>query len=446
MPTEADIPAFHAMTKPIGPICNLDCKYCFYLEKENLYLGHPSWQMSDEVLEAYIEQYIQGQAAPEIQFAWQGGEPTLLGVRFFRKVVELQKKHADGKRIFNALQTNGTLLDDEWGEFLRGGEWLVGVSIDGPRDLHDAYRVDKQGRPTFDQVIRGIEMLKKHNVEFNTLTVVNRKNSQHPLAVYQFLKEIGSGFIQFIPLVERSAQAPLPSGDGLIQLSLAPPPRDGGEIRSPVTEWSVRSAQYGEFLSQIFDYWVRRDVGRVFVQAFDVALANWTGGNPGLCVFSETCGAALAVEHNGDVYSCDHYVYPQYKLGNLMNASLAQMVASPEQRQFGLEKSTTLPKYCRECEVRFACHGECPKHRFVHTPDGEPGLNYLCAGYKAFFNHIDPYMRAMGQLLAARRAPAEIMEMIARREHPEPTALRKIGRNERCPCGSGKKYKECCLR
>lgn len=447
MPAEATFPAFHVMTKPIGPICNLDCKYCFYLEKENLYPDHPSWQMSDEALEAYIEQYIHGQAAPEISFAWQGGEPTLLGVRFFRKVVALQKKHAGGKRISNALQTNGTLLDDEWGEFLHENSWLVGVSIDGPRDLHDAYRVDKQGRPTFDKVMAGIATLKKHKVEFNTLTVVNRKNSEHPLAVYQFLKEIGSGFIQFIPLVERSAQAPQDiGGSGLIQLSLAAPPHEGDPARSPVTEWSVRSAQYGEFLCQIFDYWVRRDVSKVFVQVFDVALANWVGDNPGLCVFSETCGAALAVEHNGDVYSCDHYVYPQYKLGNLMNQTLAQMVASPEQRQFGLEKSTTLPNYCRECEVRFACHGECPKHRFLHTPDGEAGLNYLCAGYKHFFNHIDPAMRTMGQLLAQRRAPAEIMQLLAQQERRNGSPSRKVGRNDKCPCGSGRKFKDCCLR
>lgn len=432
------------MTKPIGPICNLDCRYCFYLEKENLYPDHASWQMSDSLLETYIQQYIHGQDAPEIQFAWQGGEPTLLGVRFFRRVVALQQKHAGGKRVFNAIQTNGTLLDDEWGEFLHEHGFLVGLSIDGPRALHDSYRVDKQGRPTFDQVMRGIDVLKKHKVEFNTLTVVHRKNSQHPQAVYQFLKEIGSGFIQFIPLVERAAHTSLPTEGGLIQLSLAAPPRSG-EARSPVTDWSVRAAQYGEFLTQIFDEWVRHDVGRVFVQVFDVALANWTDSNPGLCVFSETCGTAVALEHNGDVYSCDHYVYPQYKLGNLMNQSLAQMVASPEQRQFGSGKSASLPRYCRECEVRFACHGECPKHRFIHTPDGEMGLNYLCAAYKRFFTHIDPYMQTMARLLGMRRAPAEIMDILARQERPAPAPPRRAGRNDRCPCGSGKKYKQCCL-
>lgn len=438
--------AFHVMTKPIGPICNLDCKYCFYLEKENLYQNEQerthSWQMPDAVLEQYIRQYIEQQNVPEISFAWQGGEPTLLGVRFFNKVVELQKKYAAGKRIANALQTNGTLLDDEWCAFLAENRFLVGLSIDGPRELHDTYRVDKKERPTFDRVMQGLELLKKHKVEFNTLTVVNRANSQHPLKVYRFLKEIGSGFIQFIPLVERSAHAPLQTQSGLIRLEFAAPATPQAP-KSSVTDWSVESHAYGEFLVQIFDEWVRQDVGRYFVQLFDVALGNWLGRGGSLCVFSEKCGSALAMEHNGDVYSCDHYVYPDYKLGNLLEKSLLEMVRSPEQIKFGNDKRDMLPRYCRECEVRFACHGECPKHRFVRTPGGEWGLNYLCAAYKRFFNHIDPYMKTMAQLLHTQRAPAEIMARIAQREQAQ--AWKTASRNDPCPCGSGQKYKKCCL-
>jgi uncharacterized protein len=439
--------AFHVMTKPIGPICNLDCKYCFYLEKENLYAGNHRWQMSDAVLEEYIRQYIEAQNVPEVSFAWQGGEPTLLGVPFFRKVVELQRRYANGKRILNALQTNGTLLDDEWGVFLNEHQFLVGLSVDGPRELHDVYRLDTRDRPTFDAVMQGLEVLKRHQVEFNTLTVVHRLNSRRPLEVYRFLKEIGSGFIQFIPLVER-APAPSPPAEGLIQLSLAAPPVPGQPVlRSPVTEWSVEAGQYGEFLVQVFEEWVRRDVGRVFVQLFDVALGNWMGLGSSLCVFAEKCGAALAMEHNGDVYSCDHYVYPEYRLGNLMNQSLADMVNSPEQRRFGSDKQDTLPRYCRRCEVRFACNGECPKHRFIRTPDGEWGLNYLCAAYKRFFNHIDPYMKTMAQLAQAGRAPAKIMEQVAQRDQQElEQRWRSVGRNDACPCGSGKKFKKCCMK
>ena len=398
--------AFHVMTKPIGPLCNLDCKYCFYLEKEKLFPSNENFRMSDEVLESYVRQYIAAQNVPEIHFAWQGGEPTLLGVGFFRKVVEFQKKYAGGKTINNAIQTNGTLLDDEWCEFLAEHRFLVGVSVDGPPKLHDAYRVDKKGGATYEKVILGIRRLQKHGVEFNTLTVVNRVNSKKPLEVYRFLKEIGSGFIQFIPLVERLADAEAIK----LGLDLAAPPRvDEEGARLPVTEWSVEPEQYGKFLTTIFDEWVKQDVGKVFVQLFDVALGNWMGMGGGLCVFSENCGSALAMEHNGDVYSCDHYVYPRYKLGNLLNQDLGAMAASEEQRAFGQAKSATLPEYCRSCEVRFACHGECPKHRFLRTPDGEPGLNYLCRAYKRFFTHVDPSMRKMAALLQARRPAAEIM-------------------------------------
>jgi uncharacterized protein len=397
---------FHVLTKPVGPICNLDCKYCFYLEKEKLYPGENLWRMSDEILEEYVRQYIQSQPVPEINFAWQGGEPTLLGVEFFRKVLALQNRYADGKIIFNAIQTNGTLLDDEWCEFLAANKFLVGLSIDGPAELHDKYRVDKRRQPTFGAVMRGLELLKKHGVEFNTLTVVNCPNSQQPLEVYRFLKSIGSQFIQFIPLVERAATAGA-------NLTFAEPSLPGERDNiTTVTPWSVEAEQYGKFLCAIFEEWVRNDVGKTFVQLFDVALGNWMGLGSSLCVFAEKCGTALAIEHNGDLYSCDHYVYPRHKLGNVMNQSLGAMVNSPEQIKFGNDKFDSLPKFCRECEVRFACNGECPKHRFIQTPDGEDGLNYLCAAYKKFFNHIDPHMKTMARLLQNEEAPARIMESL----------------------------------
>ncbi len=436
--TTTNVSAFHVMSKPIGPICNLDCHYCFYLEKEKLYKPGESWKMSDAVLDIYVRDYIQSQDTPELNFAWQGGEPTLLGVDFFQKVVDLQSRYANGKKIHNALQTNGTLLDDRWCAFLKQHEFLVGISIDGPRDLHDAYRVDKKQQPTFDRVFRGIKLLHTHKVEFNTLTVVNRKNSQRPLDVYRFLKSIGSGYIQFIPLVERAAP---PQSLAPPMLDLATPPVPGEAIPDlPVTPWSVEAHQYGQFLVEIFDDWVRHDVGKIFVQTFDVALANWLGAGSGLCVFAEKCGTAMAIEHNGDVYSCDHYVYPDYKLGNILNQSLGAMVNSDFQKKFGSDKLDTLPDYCRRCEVRFACNGECPKHRFIRTPDGEPGLNYLCPAYKRFFKHVDPYMKQMAALLRQHRPAAEIMRIQAKQirsgEPPD--------RNDPCPCGSGKKFKKCC--
>jgi uncharacterized protein len=415
---------FHLLTKPIGPICNLDCKYCFYLEKEKLYPGEAQWRMTDVVLAEYIRQYIHCQPTKEVHFAWQGGEPTLLGVEFFRKAVALQKKFSNGKTIFNAIQTNGTLLDGEWCEFLAANGFLTGLSIDGPRELHDQYRVDKRQQPTFDNVMRGVELLKKHRVEFNTLTVVNRANSQQPLEVYRFLKSIGSEFMQFIPLVERAAPEQLKA----LGLVFDEPPfpgtaavpaascEDAGTRRQAaggpgVTPWSVEAWQYGNFLCAIFDEWVRKDVGTTFVQLFDVALSNWMGLGSPLCVFAEKCGAAMAIEHNGDVFSCDHYVYPCYKLGNVMNQSLGAMVNSPQQLKFGDGKLDALPKFCRECEVRFACNGECPKHRFIKTPDGEDGLNYLCAAYKYFFSHIDPHMQTMAALLRNDEAPASVVSL-----------------------------------
>lgn len=386
----ADFPkAFHVLTKPIGPICNLDCKYCFYLKKEGLYPHEKSWRMTDETLENYVRQYIAAQQMNEIHFAWQGGEPTLMGVKFFQRVVELQKKYArPGMRIHNAFQTNGVLLDDEWGRFLAENHFLVGVSLDGPPEWTDAYRVDKQGRPTTERIVRGIKVLQRHKVEFNILCVLNRKNAEQPLAVYRFFKSLGVDFVQFIPAVE--------------QVGLG-----------SVSDFSVTGEQYGRFLCDIFDEWVRKDVGRVFVQIFEVALEAWVGSRPSLCIFNETCGLALALEHNGDVYSCDHFVNPENFLGNIREKSLTEMVVSPVQVKFGHDKRDALPRYCRECAVRFVCNGGCPKDRFLRTPDGEPGLNYLCAGYKRFFAHIDGPMRQMAALWKAGENPALIMQILA---------------------------------
>ncbi len=426
---------FHVLAKPAGAICNLDCRYCFYLEKEALYPQTGAWAMREEVLESYIRQYLEAHEGT-VQFAWQGGEPTLLGVEYFRRVVELERKYAGGRRVDNALQTNGVLLNDEWARFLKDENFLVGISIDGPQQLHDAYRVDKGGRGSFDRVLRGMETLKRHGVEFNTLTTVHRANAQAPLEVYRFLKEHGSGFMQFIPIVERASQTM--TADGLVLVK----PQFAGAAE--VTPWSVEPRAWGEFLCAIFDEWVRKDVGRCYVQLFDVCLEMWAGMEASLCVFRRQCGAALALEHTGDLYSCDHYVYPENRLGNIMNEGLAALARSEAQRAFGEAKETMLPKYCRECAVRFACNGECPKHRFAATPDGEPGLNYLCAGYKRFFTHVDPYMRFMAAELAAQRAPANVMRWAAGEDAR--AAMRTAGRNHPCPCGSGKKFKHCCGR
>ncbi|MGO8792107.1 MAG: anaerobic sulfatase-maturation protein [Terriglobia bacterium] len=410
--TTKALTAFHVMAKPVGPICNLDCRYCFYLEKENLYGKKHDWAMPDPVLESYISQYIAAQNAPSISFAWQGGEPTLLGVEFFHRVVAIQKKYAQGKKIENTFQTNGILLDDHWGEFLAENRFLVGISIDGPAEFHDFYRVDKGGAPTFDRVIRGLRILKEHQVEFNALTVVNRQNSEHPLRVFRFLKDVGCHFMQFIPVVERVAKTT--NSNGLVLIS----PRD--PHAADVSEWSVEPRQFGVFLCTIFDEWVRKDVGNYYVQLFDVTLETWLGLVPSLCVFRPTCGDAMALEHNGDLYSCDHYVYPENKLGNIMDQSLQSLVTSSRQRAFGLNKRESLPRYCRECDVRFACNGECPKHRFIFTPDGESGLNYLCAAYKLFFRHVDPYMKFMANELRHQRPPANVMAWL--REQAQPAA------------------------
>jgi uncharacterized protein len=403
---------FHLLAKPTGAQCNLDCSYCFFLSKERLY-PESRFRMSDEVLEAYVTQYLEAHPGPEIHLAWQGGEPTLMGLEFFERAIALaEAKKREGTRLVHTIQTNGVLLDDRWGELFARHGFLVGISIDGPRELHDAYRVDKGGKGSFDKVMAGLAILQKHSVEHNVLTTVHARNGDHPLEVYRFLRdEAGARFLQFIPIVERVNETGFQEGHD-------------------VTDRSVRPLQYGRFLTTIFDEWVRRDVGKVFVQAFDVALASWAGEPHGLCVHSETCGSALALEHNGDVYSCDHFVEPKHRLGNLQLRPLGELAASAPQRAFGEAKRSTLPRQCRECAMRFACHGGCPKDRILMTTDGEPGLNYLCDGYLHFFEHIDPVMKKMRALLRQGRPPALVMFEHARRNDP-------------CPCGSRKKRKHC---
>lgn len=404
---------FHVIAKAIGPICNLDCKYCYYLEKELLYPENEKWKMSDECLETYIRDYIAAQPGRDVSFAFQGGEPTLLGVNFFRKVVQFQKKHAKGKRIENALQTNGTLLNDEWGEFLAEHKFLVGLSIDGPEAVHNANRIDKKGRDSYKEVMRGLNILRTYEVEFNTLTCVNSTTVKHPLKIYKFLKSIGSKYIQFIPIVEREVDA----AAAKLGLDFAAPPNikeaPGSKESPKMSEFAVPAEAYGDFLIKIFNEWIKRDVGQVYVQLFDVALGKWIGVPGGLCYFNETCGRALAMEHDGNLYTCDHYVYPNYKLGNIMNTSLGELADSRMAKDFGKAKRDTLPQYCRKCSVRFACNGECPKHRFTWTPDGEWGLNYLCPAYKKFFRHIDPAMKIMAELYQKQKAPAEVMQILA---------------------------------
>ena len=383
------LPAFHLMAKPCGPQCNLACGYCFYLPKKALY-PKSGFRMPDTILEAYVQQTIEGHLVPEVTFAWQGGEPTLLGLTFFKKALELQKKYCrPGMVIRNTIQTNGILFDQPWCRFLRQNNFLVGISIDGPGELHDTLRKDNSGKGTFDRVMKGLSLLKKHGVEYNILCTVNSANGDHPLEVYRFFRdEIGARFIQFIPVVARDEK----TGD--------------------VTTWSVRPAQYGRFLASVFDEWVRHDVAKVYIQHFDTALANWYGEPHGICVFSPTCGQAMVIEHNGDIYSCDHFVDRDHLLGNIMTNSVAELVNSPRQRQFGRDKQDGLPGFCRKCRFLFACQGECPKNRFVRTPDDEPGLNYLCEGYQLFFDHIAEPMKFMVQELRAGRTPANVMKIM----------------------------------
>ncbi len=405
---------FHVLAKPTGAVCNLDCKYCFFLSKESLYPGS-RFRMRDEVLEAYIKQVIESQQGTHITIAWQGGEPTLMGLDFFRHAMSLVKKYARPEMTFeHTIQTNGTLLNDAWCEFLRENNFLVGLSMDGPRELHDAYRVDKHDRPTFDKVMKAARLMKRHSVEFNILCTVHAGNVERPLRVYRFFRDqLKARFIQFIPIVERVTPDLLDAAnEGWGDRKHARPfYSQQGEL---VTERSVKPEQWGRFLNTIFDEWVKRDVSRVYLQLFESALASWLGLQPSMCIFAETCGNAVALEHNGDLYACNHYVEPEYRLGNITESHMVEMMASEQQRTFGAAKRDTLPRYCRECEVRFACHGECPRNRFATTPDGEPGLNYLCAGYKSFFKHIDHPMKIMAALLRAEKSPAEVMRILKR--------------------------------
>lgn len=406
-------PAFHVMAKPTGARCNLDCAYCFFRKKEGLY-PESDFRMTDTVMEEYIRQTIAGHRIPHVTIAWQGGEPTLMGPDFFRWAVEVQKRYAKpGIRIENTFQTNGILLDDDWCRFFHDNNFLVGLSMDGPGELHDTYRKDRRGRGTFDRVLKAARLLLKHDVEFNILCAVTSTNADHPLEVYRFFRdELSAPYIQFIPIVERENEG------------------------KTVTDRSVRPDQWGRFLTGIFDEWVRRDVGRTFVLNFDWALAGWLGMAGTVCVFAPTCGLGVALEHNGDLYSCDHFVEPDHFLGNILTTPLVDLVNSGKQRTFGEAKRDTLPRYCRECPFLAVCNGECPKNRFVETPDGEAGLNYLCEGYRTFFSHADRPMRMMAGLLRQGRCADEVMPMLAA----------KVGRNEPCPCGSGLKYKKCCGR
>jgi uncharacterized protein len=451
------------MAKPTGAICNLDCKYCFFLSKEALYPGSP-FRMADDVMEAYVKQIVESQQAPQVTIAWQGGEPTLMGLDFFEQVMAVVKKYArPGMTVNHTIQTNGTKLDAEWCKFFRHHNFLVGLSLDGPKEMHDAYRVDKRGDGTFDQVMAAAQLLKKHNVEFNILCTVHAANGDRPLEVYRFFRDVvGTEFIQFIPIIERATPELLPIanqgwGDYTTPVETdpgtGPDPEDIPIAKSSkrplytthgrlVTERSVKAKQWGAFLSAIFDEWVRNDVGKVFIQLFDSSLGAWVGQGASLCIHRETCGDALALEHNGDLYSCDHFVEPDYLLGNIKEEHMLTMVASDQQRQFGNDKRDTLPRYCLECPVRFACHGGCPRNRFIKTPDGEEGLNYLCAGYKAFFSHVDRPMKIMAGLLQNRRYADEVMGILAAEEKARQETV-KVGRNDPCPCGSGKKYKRC---
>ena len=432
-------PRIHVLAKPTGATCNLACAYCFFLDKELLYPGS-KFRMSDEVLEAYIRQLIEAHRSNQVTVAWQGGEPTLMGVDFYRQAIEYQKRHARPGMVFeNTMQTNGTLLDDEWCEFFKENDYLIGISIDGPRHLHDTYRLDKGGGPTFDRVMRGLRLLQKHEVEYNILVAVNRTNADYPLEVYRFLRdEAKTTWIQFIPVIERISE----EGHTIAQKG------------TRVSERSVRPEQFGRFLIQIFDEWVRHDVGRIYVQTFEAAVRNWLRmPSSGMCVFEPTCGLGPALEHNGDLYACDHFVEPDYLLGNIMEGSggvtppLLEMVLSERQRQFGRDKRDTLPRYCRECDVRFACHGECPKNRFVTTPHGEGGLNYLCAGWKAFFQRIDEPVQMMATLMRMGRPAAQIMAVMAGKESEWQETLTRFRARKQfdtpCPCGSGLMFGEC---
>ncbi|HTP64469.1 MAG TPA: anaerobic sulfatase maturase [Geobacteraceae bacterium] len=402
-----DAQGIHIVAKPIGPACNLDCAYCFYLEKRALFGAGEDFRMPDTVLATFIRRYVEEQPTPVVEFVWQGGEPTLLGIDFFKRVVELQQPFRGRKTITNSLQTNGTLLDDAWCRFLKRHNFMVGISLDGPKEMHDRYRVDGKGNGTFDAVLRGLRLLRKHGVEYNVMASVARDTAGNPLEVYRFFKAEGVEFMQFVPIIERVPDDPARE----LGLSLAAPAApDGKEQNGEVTPWSVLPEEYGDFLIAIYEEWVRNDVGKVFVMNFEWALNAWIGNPSPVCVHARRCGRALAIEHNGDIFACDHYVYPEYRLGNIMTDSLAWMVGNSFAASFGLNKEIALPAQCRKCELLSACRGGCPKHRFASTFQGEPGLNYLCQGYGKFFRHIRKYLRVMATLLENGLPPAYVMK------------------------------------
>lgn len=392
----------YVMLKPAGAHCNLACKYCYYLEKNKLYPTAQRHLMSDEMLEQFTREYIEAQTMSQVLFTWHGGEPLLRSIDFYRKALSLQQKYAGGRHIDNVIQTNGTLLTDEWCEFFAQNHWLVGISIDGPQPYHDHYRLTAAGKPSWKKVMQGIKLLKKHGVEWNAMAVVNAYNVNHPLEFYRFFKENGCQFLQFTPIVERLTR----HEDGRTLASLA----DKNEI--PLSEASVTPEQWGYFLCAIFDEWVRKDVGKIFVEIFDCTLANWMGVSPGICAYSKECGHAGVMEHNGDVYSCDHFVFPEYKLGNIRDHSLIDMLYGKQQQEFSRLKHSSLPRQCKECDMEFACHGECPKNRFMKDKYGDSGLNYLCLGYYHYYQHVAPYMDYMKQELMAQRPPSNIMKVV----------------------------------
>ena len=392
----------YVMLKPAGAHCNLACKYCYYLEKNKLYPTAQRHLMSDEMLEQFTREYIEAQTMNQVLFTWHGGEPLLRSIDFYRKALSLQQKYAGGRRIDNVIQTNGTLLTDEWCEFFAQNHWLVGISIDGPQPYHDHYRLTAAGKPSWKKVMQGIKLLKKHGVEWNAMAVVNAYNANHPLEFYRFFKENGCQFLQFTPIVERLTR----HEDGRTLASLA----DKDEIS--LSEASVAPEQWGYFLCAIFDEWVRKDVGKIFVEIFDCTLANWMGISPGICAYSKECGHAGVMEHNGDVYSCDHFVFPEYKLGNIRDHSLIDMLYGEQQQEFSRLKHSSLPRQCKECDMEFACHGECPKNRFMKDKYGDSGLNYLCLGYYHYYQHVAPYMDYMKQELMAQRPPSNIMKVV----------------------------------
>jgi uncharacterized protein len=395
----------HVMVKPTGSLCNLDCTYCYYLSKQEL-LGRPAqWRISDEVLETFIRQYFESQNDKEVVFSWQGGEPTLLGLEFFRKVVELEKKYCPSHvRCENDLQTNGTLLDDAWCEFLHRENFLVGLSLDGPKHLHDAYRRDKSGKGSFDRVLRAAKLLRKHKVNFATLSCVNRLTVRHPLRVYRFLRdEVGSKRIQFIPIVEPIGfrRVAPQRWDERFMPRLGDSAARPGNPGSAVEDWCVDPDDWGEFLCKVFDEWYRKDLGRIYVNYFEAAVETWMGHASPLCTHAPMCGKGLALERDGSLYACDHYVYPEYRTGNISEKLLSAMAFSEMQERFGRAKEGMLPEYCRKCPYLFTCFGECPKNRFIKTPDGQAGLNYLCSGWKRFFSHIDEPVQQIVRSLGA---------------------------------------------